>query len=119
MRVTLTLPLASLVQLDPMVVCLCYNGHDPSNPFLEVILPECEIRRSVDIEIVGKTSNILDMEQFEGFINDVMFRESVMLGVNGSAKVQVHGIRSRLQLEDHIKVIGEALSLSLPSPRFQ
>ncbi|GAD96207.1 hypothetical protein AOR_1_312034 [Paecilomyces variotii No. 5] len=109
MRVTLTLPVTSPVQLYPMVVRLCYNGRTPSNPFLEVTLPECEIRRSVDIEVVGKTSNILDMEQFEDFINGVMFRDSVALAVHGSAKVQVHGVRSRLQLEQHMKVIDYAI----------
>lgn len=94
-----------------MVVRLCRNGHAPDNPFLELTLPACEIRRSTDIEVTGETTNVLNMAQFEDFINDVMFNEMVMLGINGSAKAHFRGVRSRLQLDDHIEVMGETVSL--------
>ncbi|KAJ5807733.1 hypothetical protein N7474_009002 [Penicillium riverlandense] len=88
MRVTLTLPVPFPVLLEPMVVRLCRNGHAPNNPFLEVTLPACQIVRSADIEVIRKTTNILDVEQFGDFINDVMFKKSVILDIKGSAKVQ-------------------------------
>lgn len=96
-----------------MVVRLCRNGHAPDNPFLELTLPACEIRCSTDIEVTRETTNVLNMTQFEDFINDVMFNESVMLGINSSAKAHFCGVRSRLQLDDHIEVIGEIVSLPL------
>lgn len=108
MRVTLTVPVPFPVLLQPMVVRLCRNGHAHDDPFLEVALPVCQIKRSTEIEINGKTTNVLNMKQFGDFINDVMFNKSVMLGINGSAKVQFHGVTSRLHLDDHVEVIGEA-----------
>ncbi|KAK5716271.1 hypothetical protein LTS12_027776, partial [Elasticomyces elasticus] len=106
MRVTLSIPVPFPVQIDPMVVRLCRNGHAPNNPFLELTLPACEVTCSVEIEVVGTTSNILDMKQFEDFINDVMFNKSVPLGINGSAKAQVRGVKSRVQLDNRIDVTG-------------
>lgn len=90
-----------------MVVRLCRNGHAPDDPFLEVALPVCQIRRSTEIEVNGKTTNVLNMKQFGDLINDAMLNESVMLGINGSAKVQFHGVTSRLHLDDHVEVKGE------------
>jgi hypothetical protein len=113
MRVTLTLPVPFLILLEPMVVHLCRNGHAPDDPFFELTLPACKIRRSTDIEVTGKTTNVLNMKQFGDFINDVMFNESVMLGINGLAKAQFRGVRSRLRLDDHVAVTGEAVFLSL------
>lgn len=113
MRVTLTLPVPFSVLLEPMVARLCRDGHAPDDPFLELTLPACEIKRSTEIEVSGKTTNVLNMEQFGDFINDVMFNESVMLGINGSAKAQFRGIKSRLQLNDHVEVKGEGVSVPL------
>lgn len=109
MRVTLTIPLPIPVQLDPMVVRLCRNGHAQENPFVEVTLPACEVTCSVEIEVAAQTTNILDMKQFEDFINDVMFNKSVPLGINGSAKAQVRGVRSRVQLDNCVEVTGGSL----------
>ena len=109
MRVTLTIPLPFPVQLDPMVVRLCRSGNPPDSPFLELTLPACEVTCSVEIEVVGETTNILDMKQFEDFINDVMFNKSVPLGINGSAKTQVHGVKSRVQLDNSVDVTGESV----------
>lgn len=106
MRVTLTIPVPFPVQLDPMVVRLCRSGHAQDNPFVEVTLPACEVTCSVEIEVAGKTTSILDMKQFEDFINDVMFNKSVPLGINGSAKAQVRGVRSRVQLDNRVEVTG-------------
>lgn len=114
MRVTLTLPVPFSVVLEPMVVRLCRNGHALDDPFLELTLPACEIRCSADIKVTGKTTDVLNLTQFGDFINDVMFNELVMLGINGSAKAQSHRVSSRLQLEDYVEVKGEAVSL--PSP---
>ena len=111
MRVTLTLPVPFPVLLQPMVVRLCRTGHAHDDPFLEVTLPACQIKRSTEIEVSGKRTNVLNMKQFGDFINDVMFNESVMLGINGSAKAQFHGVKSRLHLDDHVEVTGEAFFL--------
>lgn len=108
MRVTLTVPIPFPVLLQPMVVRLCRNGHAPDDPFLEVALPACQIRRSTEIEVNGKTTNVLNMKQFGDLLNDAMFNESVMLGINGSAKVQFHGVTSRLHLDDRVEVKGES-----------
>ena len=83
------------------------------DPFLEVTLPACEIRRSADIEVCGHKSNLLNMEQFSGFIHDVMFNEKVMLGFNGSAKAQYRGIKSRVQVNNYVEVAG---TFSRPPP---
>ena len=76
------------------------------DPFLEVTLPACEVRRSAVIEVHGHRSNVLHMEQFGGFVHDVMFNEKVMLGFNGSAKAQVRGIKSRVQVNNYVEVAG-------------
>lgn len=111
---TLTLPVAFQVLIESMLVRLYRDGHSPEDPFLELTLPACEIRRSTDIEIDGKTTRILNIAQFGDFIGDFMFNESVMLRVCGSAKAHFSGIRSRLQMDDHVIVTGKA---PLPLPR--
>lgn len=118
MRVTLSIPVPFPVQIDPMVVRLCRNGHAPNNPFLELTLPACEVTCSVEIEVVGTTSNILDMKQFEDFINDVMFNKSVPLGINGSAKAQVRGVKSRVQLDNRIDVTGECFLIHFQRSKY-
>lgn len=89
-----------------MVARLCRHGHALDNPFLQVTLPACEIRRSVNIEVKGHTTDVLDMEQFGAFINDIMFNETVLLWFSGSAKAQYRGIKSRLEVTDNVEVAG-------------
>ncbi|KAJ5465470.1 hypothetical protein N7530_009257 [Penicillium desertorum] len=115
MRVTLTLPVPFLILLEPMVVHLCRNGHAPDDPFFELTLPACKIRRSTDIEVTGQTTNVLNMKQFGNFINDVMFNESVILGINGLAKAQFRGSCQLLLSKAPDGALLEAV-LDLPNP---
>lgn len=103
---TLTLPVSFSVLIESMLVRLYRDGHSPEDPFLELTLPACEIRRSTDVEIDGQTTRILNIAQFSDFIGDFMFNESVILRVCGSAKAHFSGMRSRLQMNDHVVVTG-------------
>ena len=104
---SLKVPLGFKVHLDPITLHLYRHQSGPENPYIDVNLPEYDLKGNSTISIEGQEVTILDVDEFTEFLAAAVYQETFLLATKGSTTAHLGALKADITLDRQIEQPGK------------
>ena len=108
LRASIKVPDPFTVRLEPITLHLYQENGSPEKPYINIDLPEYNLKGNSTIEINDQEVKIQDHEEWKAFLKDAVYNEKFVLAAKGETTAHLGALGVDITLDKKLEQYGRS-----------